>query len=161
LGASNPPRPSSPLITIKDINQHNLGLIRDYVSPADSQVLWQALVMDPYQDASNSRLIVGTSREAAANLISHMEEALASKPPPRLIERLEDALRYKYLCTTADDRIALVLRDPRVGDDVFFAREATCPFVLRPTAKEERYHTIKKVLKGPVLLPVCGQCLCA
>ena len=112
--------------------------------------------MDPYQDASNSRLIVGTSREAAANLISHMEEALASKPPPRLIERLEDALRYKYLCTTADDRIALVLRDPRVGDDVFFAREATCPFVLRPTAKEERYRTIKKVLKVPSFYQFVG-----
>jgi hypothetical protein len=96
-----------------------LGLKRDYVSPADSQALWRALVIDTYRDASDTRLRIGTSEEAAANLTSEIEEMLASKPPPRPIERLEDTLRDKYLCTTIDDRIALCLEIPELAATFF------------------------------------------
>jgi hypothetical protein len=90
---------------------------------------------------------VGTSEEAEANLTSDIEKALASNPPPSLIERLQSALRYKRLCTTTDGHVVLVLGDSQVGDYIFSARGATCPFILRPTADDQPYGSIKQALK--------------
>jgi hypothetical protein len=51
------------------------------------------------------------------------------------------------MCKTTKDDIALVHREPEVGDYIFFARGATFPFIIRPTNKDEPYRRIKKELQ--------------
>jgi len=90
---------------------------------------------------------IGSSGETQDNFTSDIEEALWSTAPVRLLKRLRTSLIDKAFCKTTNGEFALIHGDPKVGDNIFIARGATFPLIIRPTKRDRPYHSIKKAFQ--------------
>ena len=129
--------------TISRIRQIALTVYR---SPSlTDREFWRFLVCDVYTRDDESRARIEWDQGARNNFDSDVEAlTIQGSMPERLHLLVRISLHQKYFVTTTEGSLALIQGLAEVGDDIFIARAAALPIVLRSTVRNGAYPTSER-----------------
>jgi hypothetical protein len=109
----------------------------DHSDSSSEEEFWRIMVSDFYYASPNHRRRIEWDEEAWSTLSHDIHEAKVSKMPTRMLTRIRETISGANLCTTTGNSAAIVQGNVKVGDDIFIARGATLPLIIRAVPSDE------------------------
>jgi hypothetical protein len=144
-----------------DQSWSKLPLTEGYPTSHDAS-FWQTFLMDVYKDSNDMEVRMTENTEGLSNFETDLQLAwTTNKIPKRLFNLLKPVMYSGTQCITSNDLFIIVMGEPLVGDQIFFARGSNCPYIVRPTQADatfsevQEHHSISSfhTLIGGVYIP--------
>lgn len=104
---------------------------KDLLNNQNEEEFWRVIVGDLYDESPDVRKRIEWNAQARSNLLQDINLAKVSKMPTRLLQTVRLTLVGTNFCTTTSNSVAVVYGNVQVGDDIFIARGAALPFIIR------------------------------
>ena len=118
---------------------------KDPSNNSGEEEYWRVMVGDVYNESPNTgKKRIEWNAKARSNLLHDINLAKVSKMPTRMVGRVRRVLRGANFCTTTNNSVAVVQGNAKAGDDIFIARGATLPFIIRAVESDKITDAVRR-----------------